>query len=300
MEETPYRLYDYFNSEAMRSAEYLTYKEMIDMSGFFIMNYEGQSVKIYTPELALILLSKEIPVPKQNAVLRYPDCLKTYIEGYNKGVSEFKSEYSPNSGKDLHVLYFHRGYNNRNLGWNHMENSYPQIVSRQAIHDFGYYSGLISALDDMNRKHPHTFESFFDPCVNCKLKTETPSTDIQEDYPAAVTLAKGHTAEIIYDLLDAMDNKEGWKYAFRNESDLNTFINILTAFFEYRKFKMPEKIINLKQASKSRIAEALRAIHKELSNEKNLRTDLKFFNILRSLNYFNKLEDRMIYNSLTK
>lgn len=86
---------------------------------------------------------------------------------------------------------------------------------------------------------------------------------------------------------------------FTSDDDYNSFLDLLTNFFEYKPYIIPEKKIKLKRDSKTRVASVFNPIHKELS-EKTLKSDSDYFKILRVLNVFSKASDIDIYKAITR
>ena len=95
-------------------------------------------------------------------------------------------------------------------------------------------------------------------------------------------------------------DKKGWKYAFTSEQDSNLFTDLLTNFFEYKDYSIPETPIQLKRGCKTKVAKALGKIHKELSNENKLTTDTNYFNLIRVLSHFESEEQNDLYKALTR
>jgi hypothetical protein len=95
-------------------------------------------------------------------------------------------------------------------------------------------------------------------------------------------------------------DKQGWQYAFASEQDYNLFTDLLTNFFEYKPYTLPETIIQLKRTCKTKVAKALGEIHKELSNENKLSTDTRYFQLIRVLSHFEKETKSDLYKALTR
>jgi hypothetical protein len=96
-----------------------------------------------------------------------------------------------------------------------------------------------------------------------------------------------------------MDSK-GWNYAFLDEQDYNLFTDLLTSFFEYKPYALPEKPIQLKSKCKTKLAKALGDIHDTLSNENKLITDYNFFKLVRVLIHFKNENQNDLYKALTR
>jgi hypothetical protein len=117
--------------------------------------------------------------------------------------------------------------------------------------------------------------------------------------PQPININESRTKKIIFETLTNID-KQGWQYAFVSEQDYNLFTDLLTNFFEYKPYTLPETTIQLKRTCKTKVAKALGEIHKELSNENKLSTDTKYFQLIRTLSHFEKETEGDLYKALTR
>ena len=117
--------------------------------------------------------------------------------------------------------------------------------------------------------------------------------------PQPISVNESRTKKVIFETITNID-KQGWQYAFVSETDYNLFTDLLTNFFEYKPYTLPETIIQLKRTCKTKVAKALGEIHKELSNENKLSTDTKYFQLIRVLSHFEKETEGDLYKALTR
>ena len=117
--------------------------------------------------------------------------------------------------------------------------------------------------------------------------------------PQPISVNESRTKKVIVETITNID-KQGWQYAFVSEKDYNLFTDLLTNFFEYKPYTLPETIIQLKRTCKTKVAKALGEIHKELSNENQLTTDTKYFQLIRVLSHFEKETEGDLYKALTR
>lgn len=117
--------------------------------------------------------------------------------------------------------------------------------------------------------------------------------------PQPISVNENRTKKVIFETITNID-KQGWQYAFISEQDYNLFTDLLTNFFEYKPYTLPETIIQLKRTCKTKVAKALGEIHKELSNENKLSTDTKYFQLIRVLSHFEKETEGDLYKALTR
>lgn len=107
------------------------------------------------------------------------------------------------------------------------------------------------------------------------------------------------TRQFIADEINIIDKNIGWEFAFTDETDFNLFLDLLTCYFEYKPYSIPNSIIKLKRGCKTRFANALKPIHVAFS-ETPLKSDLEFFKILRVLNHFERMTDIEIYKAINR
>ncbi len=95
IKDTKFWLTTFFEEQEQTKHEYKRCKSEIENNGFFKVKTETDTVKIYTPELAVILTSKELPAQnmdiKKETTINGWDYLKTYIEAYKKGEHYFET-----------------------------------------------------------------------------------------------------------------------------------------------------------------------------------------------------------------
>lgn len=155
--------------------EYKSYKYEIENNGSFVVNVKNDKVKIYTPELALILAFQELKAlnteTKEETLIDSFDYLITYIEAYKEGERYFEENFSvsPNTLygenaqqyiKDIHLNFFHIFHYGANEGWGFVKNNYPLILTHKVIKEFGYYSGIVDKVEAMVKKYPKQFQTF--------------------------------------------------------------------------------------------------------------------------------------------
>jgi hypothetical protein len=114
-----------------------------------------------------------------------------------------------------------------------------------------------------------------------------------------IILNESKTKKVILETFKIID-KKGWQYAFISEQEYNLFADLLTNFFEYKPYKLPETSIQLKRSCKTKVAKALGEIHQKLSNENKLITDKDYFKIIRVLSHFKDEIEGDLYKALTR
>lgn len=212
--------------------------------------------------------------------------LETYIEAYKEGEQYFESEfkvspntlYGPNAEqyvRDIHLNFFHVQHTGINEGWSYVKKKYPIILTHKAVKEFGYFSGIVNKVEEQVKKYPRLFATF-DKCEH-----NLPLQPIDGN--------QNRTKRVIADTFKKMDTK-GWQYAFVSEQDYILFIDLLTKFFEYKPYTLPETTIQLKRTCKTKVAKTLGEIHAELS-ENPLKSDIEYFKIVKVLNHFKEVSN---------
>lgn len=294
-----YFLITFFNEEEQATNNYKHLKQSINERGFFGINSDNRLFKVYTPEIALIFSRTTFEVEnmetQKKTLINTFDFFKTYIEAYKEGEQYFENEfklsvngmYGENAKlyvKDIHDNYFHVQHESLQEGWIYIKKSYPFILTHESIKKFGYYSGIVSKVEEQVKKYYRVFENF-DVCEH-------------NEPPKLEPLIENHTKKFIVQFFETMD-KQGWNYAFKSEEDYSLFIDLLTKFFEYNPFTLPETVIILKRSCKTKVAKVLGEIHRELSENK-LVSDTNYFSLIKVLNHFEKENDIDLYKALTR
>lgn len=79
----------------------------------------------------------------------------------------------------------------------------------------------------------------------------------------------------------------------------NDFTNLLTNFFDSKNYSIPKKTIQLNARCKTPLAPVFNTIYRRLKSSKTpLKSDTKYFDIIRVLNHFAGLSDSEIYKTI--
>lgn len=176
--DTRFWLTSFFEEQEQTKHPYNSFQREIENNGCFIVKADTDTVKIYTPELAVIFTSKELPArnmdTQKETTVNGREYLKTYIEAYKEGEQYFETEFkvSPNTlyganaeqyVRDIHLNFFHVKHTRINEGWGYVKKQYPIILTRKAVKEFGYYSGIVNKVEEQVKKYPRLFATF-DKC----------------------------------------------------------------------------------------------------------------------------------------
>lgn len=140
-----------------------------------IQDIDGREAKVYNPSLYLILSSESYPAYNketgeecQISTYKY---FTSFCLGFYEGEQYFTDNYAvtsdvlygENSSKYIDTLrsnYFEIIHDNSFTGWVGIKDWCPEIVSNGKIKRFGYYSGIVSQVEELVNKHPAFFEGF--------------------------------------------------------------------------------------------------------------------------------------------
>lgn len=152
LKDTSYWLYTFWNKEEQAKDEYKIFQMLIEDNGFFKAN----DVKIYNPQLAFILTSKELPVRNMETQIETTingrEYLKTYIEAYKEGEQYFKTEskFAPNTLYETKAKQY-------------VKNQNPTVLNHKTVKEFGYYSGIINKVEEQAK-----INQLFTPFDKCE------------------------------------------------------------------------------------------------------------------------------------
>jgi hypothetical protein len=195
--DTRYWLTAFSEEQEQTKHEYKSFKREIENNGCSMLKADTETVKIYTPELAVVFTSKELPAQnmdtRKETTVNGLEYLKTYIRGYKEGEQYFETEFkvSPDTiyganaeqyVRDIHLNFFHVRHKGINEGWGYVKKQYPIILTHKAVKEFGYYSGIVNKVEEQVKKYPRQFAAF-DKCEhNLPLQqTETKTERIKAE-----------------------------------------------------------------------------------------------------------------------
>lgn len=190
--DTRFWLTTFFEEQEQTKHEYKVFKREIENNGCFKVKTETDTVKIYTPELAVIFTSNKLSARNMDTQtetnINGSEYLKTYIEAYKEGEQYFETEFKVSTNtlyganaeqyvRDIHLNFFHVQHTGTNEGWSYVKKQYPMILTHKAVKEFGYYSGIVNKVEEQVKKYPRLFATF-DKCehnlppINSETDTE--------------------------------------------------------------------------------------------------------------------------------
>lgn len=196
--DTRFWLTTFFEKQEQTKHEYKSFKREIENNGCFKVKTETDTVKIYTPELAVIFTSNKLSArnmdTQKETNINGSEYLKTYIEAYKEGEQYFETEFkvSPNIlyganaeqyVRDIHLNFFHVKHTGINEGWGYVKKQYPIILTHKAVKEFGYYSGIVNKVEEQVKKYPRLFATF-DKCEHNLPPQQTSSENEAIRYTA--------------------------------------------------------------------------------------------------------------------
>ena len=176
--DTRFWLTTFFEEQEQTKHEYKVFKREIENNGCVKVKTETDTVKIYTPELAVIFTSNKLSARNMDTqtetIINGSEYLKTYIEAYKEGEQYFETEFKVSTNtlyganaeqyvRDIHLNFFHVQHTGTNEGWSYVKKQYPMILTHKAVKEYGYYSGIVNKVEEQVKKYPRLFATF-DKC----------------------------------------------------------------------------------------------------------------------------------------
>jgi hypothetical protein len=254
---------DSYDIEAIRKkADYVYVKNNIGESkGMDITDTrKGIKAKVFVPELAYIFFTrnkiqyteskskklnlKGVDTQKEIKYFDGSKFMEYYTEAYRKGEEDFEKDFGVNKDtlyganakqyvSDIHYNYFHADIKSNDCtGWNHWRKTFPYIITKEVIAEYGYYSGFIGKVWSLATKHPKLFTDL----DKCELREHAKKEQEQADTSETETQTENNVL---------VSTIEDWLFEFKekmNEADYNILVSALQAYFENGTFPKIKKI----------------------------------------------------------
>lgn len=157
----------------------------------------------------------------------------------------------------------------------------PLVWSHESIKYLGFCNGFMQSIEDLLSRTDFTLE------------------DLKPTKKVTFYLDNEARTKAIIEEAFKNAHSDGWEYAFNNEDEYKNYVSILVNFFTNTPQTLPSHVFHLKMKTKTNVAQALRSIHKELG-QVELINDEQYFDIIRLLNHFQKVENKTLYKMLTR
>lgn len=247
LKDERYLLTTFLDLKDLVTNNYKSFQRQIESKGYVICKSDNDTVKIYTPELAVILSSKELPAHNSDTqidtTINGLDYLNTYIEAFKEGEQHFETEFkvSPNTlyganaeqyVRDIHLNFFHVQHTGINKGWGYVKKQYPIPLTHKAIKEFGYFSGIVNKVEEQVNKYPRLFATF-DKCEH-NLPPQQTETETEQETQTENDFA--------------LSTIEDWLFEFKekmNEADYQNLVSALIQYFETGIFPTLSKPIQI-------------------------------------------------------
>jgi len=194
-QDTPFWI-NAFLEEASKKVECQIYEREIAVNGYFSVTSGPHTAKIYKAELAMVLTSPALTGEhtdlKSLTELNSQEYLKTYIEAFTEGEGYFEDNFKASPEvlyganqkqyiQDLQNNYFHIQHHPGKKGWSCVKHSCPCLLTHKDVKTLGYYSGLVSKVDELVERHPQLFATF-NECSGDESpgNTESHRTDLRQ------------------------------------------------------------------------------------------------------------------------
>lgn len=172
--DTKFFLTGFDDRKLQETSSYYSYQRQITQDGY----YKVSNLKVFTPELTMFLSSKNFTVENLDSniitTIRGLNYIEFYTKGYKRGEAFFDKEFSVSNDvifsdkaeryeRTLHKEYFHTQHEPLMDGWQYVKLKFPLIITKKEVEKFGYYSGIVSKVDDLVKRHSALFKNF-DQC----------------------------------------------------------------------------------------------------------------------------------------
>ncbi len=132
-------------------------------------------MKVYIPHFAVIFGRNEIELNVSGydspVKVSTRQMFEKFRDGYFAGLKYFEENYKVSADvlygpnytlyeRTLHRLYYHPEAGKFNGEWVDYQKMYPIVFNFEQLFTYGYYSGLISCVFELRKKHPVVFQNF--------------------------------------------------------------------------------------------------------------------------------------------
>lgn len=171
--DTPYILNRFWKRNTVPDF-YLLAKDEIERRGHISFNCDEENVNVYQPILAYIFKASRVSVrnmdTKEDIEIDGLPYLKTFIQGYKEGINyfeqDFKALYSPFDTDKLVAAIKSNYFDTRlekegKIGWEKVKKFVPANLNHKTIKEEGYFSGIVSRVEEIVSTHPQLFQDFY-------------------------------------------------------------------------------------------------------------------------------------------
>lgn len=172
MDTTRFRI----NPDMFDNAIFYQLKDNIIENGFMdIIGKDGEQIRIFTPQLYYLFTKPGLELynmdTKKEEVFDRVGYFNVFKKGFNEGVKYFNKNiyaspdvlYGVHASEyfaDLHTNYYHTNFDFNFEGWVDCKRTYPFIFTSKVIEKHGFYSGIVSKVDEMKLTYPTQSEKF--------------------------------------------------------------------------------------------------------------------------------------------
>jgi hypothetical protein len=221
------------------------YQWQIENNGSFKIKQDDDLVKVFTPQLVLALVTREIATfdKEQNidTIINGLDYLNSYVEGFKKGEQYFDAKFQVSADiryganaedyvMDIHDNYFHRQHIAGFEGWGFVKSNFPITLTHKRVWEFGYFSGIVNKVEEQVKAHPRIFAKF----EKCEHRLSTNQTEAEQEQ------------QTVNDF--TLSTIEDWLFEFRekmNEPDYQTLVSALKQYLDIGIFPVLSKPIQI-------------------------------------------------------
>lgn len=175
IKDNRYFLDSFVENREQNTFNYKNFNNAIAQKGFVESELSGEKARIYTAELATVFASENLEVTNMETnaqeKIRGDEYLVSFHDGYKDGQSHFDVKLAPSTSIiysenikqyviDLQRKYFVLKQKDLGEPWNYIKTSYDIILTHKKIKVVGFYSGIVSRVDDLVLELSDQFKDF--------------------------------------------------------------------------------------------------------------------------------------------
>jgi hypothetical protein len=144
---------------------------------FINVTDKDKEAKVFVFELGEFFITENFPLKSSDQTINGKQYIPIYVENYIKGQEYFLSNYHVTSDtlfrdsnpyiQILHNCFFHAEPISGKNGWEYYETTFPIVISKKVVADYGFFAGILFELKQLQKKYSTLFKDFE---KNCSLE----------------------------------------------------------------------------------------------------------------------------------
>jgi hypothetical protein len=141
---------------------------------FINVTDKDKEAKVFVFELGEFFITENFPLKSSDQTINGKQYIPIYVENYIKGQEYFLSNYHVKSDtlfrdsnpyiQTLHNCFFHAEPISGKNGWEYYETTFPIVISKKVVADYGFFAGILFELKQLQKKYSTLFKDFEKNC----------------------------------------------------------------------------------------------------------------------------------------